>query len=161
MTITEISLYEPMRIWLSEYLYNKYQGYKIVTIDSHNERLDRVLMRSSVSCNLAIDIDIQIDILGIAKSYTETKLFFIEAKKDNLTLRDLGQLWAYCKLIDPEEAFLFTSATLGSLEKLINVYKREDLLVFGNNKKMIKRMKIGMWDTVLNCPIQDSIRPRM
>ena len=52
----------------------------------------------------------QIDVLGIAKKKNNVKLIFIEAKKTKLTLRDLGQLWAYCKLVDPEEAFLLTSA---------------------------------------------------
>ena len=51
-------------------------------------------------------------------------------------LRDLGQLWAYCKLIDSEEAFLFSSTGLGSLNKLINSFRREDLLDFGEGKNI-------------------------
>lgn len=79
---------------------------------------------------LAVGLDLQIDILGIAKRGNTVKLFFIEAKKTNLTLRDLGQLWSYCKLIEPEEAFLMTSAGLGTLNKILNILKREDLLVY-------------------------------
>ena len=60
--------------------------------------------------------------LAIATKGDEVKLFFIEAKKTRLTLRDLGQLWAYCKLVDPDEAFLFSSENLGSLNKLLNVF---------------------------------------
>lgn len=85
--------------------------------------------------------------LGIARKRNKVKLFFVEAKKTKLTLRDLGQLWAYCKLIDPEEAFLLSSAGLGSLNKLVNSFRREDLLDFGNAKK-IKKMKIGKWDVL-------------
>ena len=74
-------------------------------------------------------------------------MFFIEAKKTRLTIRDLGQLLVYCKLIDPEEAFLLSSAGLGSLNKLIISLAREDLLDYGAGTK-IKKMRVGKWDVV-------------
>lgn len=77
-----------------------------------------------------------------------------------MTLRDLGQLWAYCKLVDPEEAFLFSSAGLGSLNKLINSFRREDLLDFGNGKK-IKKMKIALWDVTKNTVDLSSMVPKI
>lgn len=138
----EYELYEDMRLWLHTYLQDKYNTYEIITIDAHAERLDRVLVKQGVFNEIATGVDIQIDILGIAKKDNLVKLFFIEAKKTNLTLRDLGQLWAYCKLIDPEEAFLITSTELGSLNKLLNIFKREDLLDYGKGK-IVKKMKIG------------------
>ena len=75
-------------------------------------------------------------------------------------LRDLGQLWAYCKLIDPEEAFLLTSAGMGSLNKLLNVYKREDLLDFGDGKR-IKKMKIAIWNINTNSPDASTMVPKI
>lgn len=141
----ENELYEPMRCWLEQYLKDKYKGYEILALDTSQERLDRALARYDIVCEAANGVDIQIDVLGIAKKKQDTKLFFIEAKKTRLTLRDLGQLWAYCKLIDPEEAFLLSSAGLGSLNKLLNAFVREDLLDYGNGKK-IKKMKVGKWD---------------
>lgn len=99
-----------MRVWLEQYLKDKYKGYEIITLDTSQERLDRALKRYDIINDMATGVDIQIDVLGIARKKNNVKLFFIEAKKTKLTLRDLGQLWAYCKLIDPEEAFLFSSA---------------------------------------------------
>lgn len=145
----EEELYEPMRLWLERYIKDKYQRYEVVAIDAHAERLDRVLAKYEVVNEMANGVDIQIDVLAIAKRGSDVKLFFIEAKKTKLTLRDLGQLWAYCKLIDPEEAFLLTSADLGSLNKLLNAFRREDLLDFGNGKK-IKKMRVGKWDIRAN-----------
>lgn len=145
----ESELYEPMRRWLEQYLKDKYKGYEIITADTSQERLDRALAKYDVIIEMANGVDIQIDVLGIARKQANVKLFFIEAKKTNLTLRDLGQLWAYCKLIDPEEAFLFSSAGLGSLNKLINSFRREDLLDFGEGKK-IKKMRVGKWDVAKN-----------
>jgi hypothetical protein len=72
------------------------------------------LVVNSIVNEMANGVDIQIDVLAIAQKGTDIKLFFIEAKKTKLTLRDLGQLWAYCKLVDPDEAFLLSSADLGN-----------------------------------------------
>lgn len=76
-----------------------------------------------------------------------------------MTLRDLGQLWAYCKLIDPDEAFLMTSSDLGSLSKLLNTFKREDLLDFGDGKH-IKKMKVAVWNLTTNAPEASTIVPK-
>ena len=98
--------------------------------------------------------------LAIAKRKNDVKLFFIEAKKTQLTLRDLGQLWAYCKLVDPDEAFLFSSLRLGSLNKLLNSFRRDDLLDFGNGKR-IKKMKVAKWDVRTNAPDMMSMVPKI
>ncbi len=156
----EEELYEPMRKWLEQYLTDKYKGYQIIVADTHSERLDRALAKYDIVNEMANGVDIQIDVLGIARKQEKAKLFFIEAKKTKLTLRDLGQLWAYCKLVDPEEAFLLTSADLGSLRKLIVSFKREDLLDFGDGKK-IKKMRVGKWDMTKNIPDWSSVVPKM
>lgn len=124
------------------------------------ERLDRVLAKYDIVNSLAVGVDIQIDVLGIAKRGKTVKLFFIEAKKTNLTLRDLGQLWSYCKLIDPEEAYLMTSANLGTLNKLLNVYKREDLLDYGSGR-FIKKMKVATWNLSSETPDFLTIIPKI
>lgn len=145
----EFDLYQPMTIWLHQYLKDKYKNSEIFVEDTHSQRLDRVLYKYGIINDLAIGVDIQIDVLGIVKNKNGYKLFFIEAKTTKLTLRDLGQLWAYCKLIDPEEAFLLTSENLGSLNKILRTFGREDLLDFGNGKK-IKKMKVAVWDKIRN-----------
>ena len=156
----EEELYEPMRIWLEQYLRDNYKGHEIIAVDTHSERLDRALAKYDIVNEMANGVDIQIDVLGIAKKKDKVKLFFIEAKKTKLTLRDLGQLWAYCKLVDPEEAFLLTSADLGSLKKLLAAFKREDLLDFGDGKK-IKKMRVGKWDVLKNAPELSSLIPKL
>lgn len=156
----EFELYLPMRNWLQGYLEDNYKGYTIITVDAHSERLDRVLSKYDIVNELAVGVDIQIDVLGIAKRGSTVKLFFIEAKKTNLTLRDLGQLWSYCKLIDPEEAFLMTSAELGTLNKLLNIFNREDLLDYGNGK-FIKKMKISTWNLTSRTPDLSTMIPKI
>ena len=156
----EWELYEPMCEWLDQYLKDNYKGYEIVVVDSHSERLDKALERYGVVKEQANGVDIQIDVLGIAKKKNIVKLFFIEAKKTKLTLRDLGQLWAYCKLVDPEEAWLLTSDDLGTLRKLLLSFNREDLLDFGDGKR-IKKMKVGIWDVKKRTPDFSTIVPKI
>lgn len=157
---SEFELYEPMRLWLNKYLSDKYKNCEIITVDAHSERLDKVLNRYDVVNDTAVGVDIQIDVLGIVRNEKAVKLFFIEAKKTSLTLRDLGQLWAYCKLIDPDEAFLMTSSDLGSLNKLLNTFKREDLLDFGDGKH-IKKMKVSVWNLSTSSPDMSTMITRM
>ncbi len=156
----ESELYEPMRKWLQQYLRDKHPRGEIITVDCHNERLDSVLAKHDVVNPLAIGIDIQIDVLGIVKLPKRVKLYFIEAKKTQLSIRDLGQLWAYCKLINPAGAFLLTSATLGGLNKILNVYHREDMLDFGDGKT-IKKMQVGIWDVKSGCIAFNTLIPKI
>ena len=122
--------------------------------------MDKVLAKYGIVKEMANGVDIQIDVLAIARKGAEVKLFFIEAKRTKLTLRDLGQLWAYCKLVDPDEAFLLSSAGLGSLNKLLNVFRREDLLDFGNGRR-IKKMRVGQWDVTKKTVDYNSLIPRI
>ena len=92
-----------------------------------------------------VGLQIQIDVLGIIKKQGDAEIVFIEAKKTILNLQNLGQLWVYCKLCDPADAFLLSSTGLGSLDKVLKNLKREDLLDFGDGKT-IKKMKVAKWD---------------
>ena len=92
----EHELYEPMRQWLQIYLENKYKKSTIITIDSHAKSLDNFLEEYDIVDYFpqAVGLDIQIDVLGIIKNGKQVDIVFIEAKKTQLNLHDLGQLWA-------------------------------------------------------------------
>ena len=158
----EYELYEPMRIWLQQYLEDKYKGWEVITIDSHARTLDMYLEENGVIDNYpeTVGVDIQIDVLGILKKNNKTKIAFIEAKKTQLNLHDLGQLWAYCKLCNPAEAFLLSSDGLGSLNKILNNLARTDLLDFGEGKT-IKQMQIAKWDLNTNSLDYKSLVPKL
>ena len=63
----EFELYEPMRVWLQQYLEEKYKGANVITIDSHARTLDVFLEQYNIVDYYpqAIGLDIQIDVLGI------------------------------------------------------------------------------------------------
>lgn len=158
----EFELYEPMKFWLQKYLEEKYKGWKITTIDSHARTLDSFLEENKVIADYpqSVGLDIQIDILGILEKGSKTNIVFIEAKKTSLNLHDLGQLWAYCKLCDPLEAFLLSSKDLGSLNKIFSNLNRIDLLEFGDGKT-IKKMQVGKWDITKKTIDYGTLIPRL
>lgn len=147
----EFELYEPMRLWLQKYLEDNNRGAIVTTIDSHARTLDLFLEEEGIIDQYpqTVGLDIQIDVLGIIKKKNKSEIAFIEAKKTQLNLHDLGQLWAYCRLCDPSEAFLLSSAGMGSLDKILKNLNRIDLLNFGDGKK-IKNMKVAKWSLTQN-----------
>lgn len=158
----EVELYEPMRLWLQSYLEDKYKGWKITTIDSHARNLDMFLEDLGIIDDYpqVVGLGIQIDVLGVIQRGSKNQIVFIEAKKTQLNLHDIGQLWAYCRLCDPAEAFLLSSVGLGSLSKIFNNLHREDLADFGDGKR-IKKMQVGKWDINANCIDFKTLIPKL
>lgn len=158
----EVELYAPMTQWLQRYLEEKYPKAIVTTIDSHARTLDLVLESAGIIAQYpsVVGLDIQIDVLGIIHQDYKPELVFIEAKKTQLNLHDLGQLWAYCKLCDPREAFLLSSCGMGSLNKILINLGRQDLLEFGDGRR-IKKMRVGIWDVAKMSIESHSLVPKM
>lgn len=160
----EVELYAGMCDWLEIYLNDKYRTKKcdIFVVDCHSVNLDSVLEQYGIIKYYpqAVGLKIEIDVLGMVIWENKAEIFFIEAKKTPLTLQNLGQLLVYCKLCNPEEAFLLSSAGLGSLDKVLNVLAREDLLDFGTGKR-IKKIKTAKWDVARNTIDYHSIIPKI
>lgn len=160
----EVELYAEMCVWLRTYLQDKYKTKKceIIVVDCHSVNLDSVLEQYGVIQYYpqAVGLRIEIDVLGIVKWSNKAEIYFIEAKKTQLTLQNLGQLLVYCKLCNPEEAYLLSSAGLGSLDKVIGSLSREDLLDFGSGKT-IKKMRVAKWDFIRHTIDQHSILPKI
>ena len=160
----EIELYEPMCVWLEQKLKYEFRNQRctIIVEDVHSVYLDSILHKYDVISYYPhiVGLGIQIDVLGIVKWEHKAKLYFVEAKKTPLNLHDLGQLWAYCRLCDPEDAFLLSSSGLGSLNKVLNNLARTDLLDFGDGKK-IKKMKVAKWDVIRKTVDNNSLVPKI
>lgn len=158
----EFELYEPMGKWLKQYLSDKYKGCNIIVDDTSQISLDKALDKYGIVSQYpqTVGLDIQIDVLGIVSKDNKAKIIFIEAKKEKLNLHHLGQLWAYCKLCDPAEAFLFSSGGMGSLDKVLINLGRSDILNYGDGKK-IKQMTVAKWDISKKAPDYTTIIPRI
>ena len=160
----EVELYAEMTVWLDTYLNDKYKGKKckIIVVDCHSVYLDSVLEKYGIIKYYpqVVGLKIEIDVLGMVIWDNKAEIYFIEAKKTQLNLQNLGQLQIYCKLCDPEEAYLLSSAGLGSLDKVLKILNREDLLDFGSGKR-IKKIKVGRWDLSKHSLDNHSVIPKI
>ena len=131
-------------------------------VDCHSVTLDSVLEKYKIINYYpqVVGLNIEIDVLGMVVWNNRAEIYFIEAKKARLTLQNLGQLLVYCKLCNPEESFLLSPAGLGSLDKVLNVLKREDLLDYGSGKR-IKKIKVAKWDLTREVIDNHSIIPKL
>lgn len=160
----EVDLYPDMCRWLYRYLNDKFRNKNcnIVVVDCHSVYLDSILEKYDVIKYYPqiVGLKIEIDVLGIVIWNDKAHIYIIEAKKTALNLQNLGQLLIYCKLCDPEEAYLLSSAGLGSLEKVLINLKREDLLDYGNGRR-IKKIRVASWDITKAGVDNHSIIPKI
>lgn len=160
----EIELYAGMNKWLHTHLSDKFKGEmcQIIVVDCHSVYLDSVLEKYNVIKYYpqVVGLKIEIDVLGIVIWENKAEIFFIEAKKTQLTLPNLGQLIVYCKLCNPAEAYLLSSAGMGSLNKVLKILHREDLLDYGTGKT-IKKIKVAKWDVVRSTIDNHSLVPNI
>lgn len=146
--MAEKDWYPEIAKWTERYLKDKYKGSEIiVTTESSTQKLDDVLLKYGVDCQMAKGIDIEVDIVGIIKRNDTYKLVFVEVKDVPLKLTHLGQLWGYCQLINPEEAFLISPKGLGTLGKCLIDLRRTDILQYGEHH-IDKSMKVAKWDAL-------------
>ncbi|MFI3169374.1 MAG: hypothetical protein R3Y06_05460 [Faecalibacterium sp.] len=160
----ETELYAGMCNWLQTYLEDKYSRTtcNVIVVDCHSVNLDAVLEQYGIIQYYpqTVGLKIEIDVLGMVIWDNKAEIYFIEAKKTQLTLQNLGQLLVYCRLCNPQEAYLLSSAGLGSLKKVLTILNREDLLNFGTGKT-IKKMKVAKWDIRRNTIDNHSLIPKL
>lgn len=161
---SEFDLYPGMCRWMETYLNEKFSGKrcKVIVVDCHSVYLDSVLEKYDVIKYYPqiVGLKIEIDVLGIVVKKDGAELYLVEAKKTALNLQNLGQLLMYCKLCNPEEAYLLSSAGLGGLKKVLNNLGREDLLDYGNGKR-IKKINVARWDITKDGIDNHSIVPKI
>lgn len=156
----EKELYPSMCKWLETYLKDNYRNSEVIVKDTSQFYLDKILEEVGVISEYpqTVGIGIQIDVLGIVKKRGRTSLFFIEAKKTQLNTHDLGQILIYSRICNPERAFLFSSAGMGSLSKLL--LEREDILEYSSDNK-IKMIQAAKWDITKEMPEMRTMIPKL
>ncbi|WP_017753864.1 hypothetical protein [Calidifontibacillus oryziterrae] len=144
--MSEIDLYPDIMKWFTQYLKDRYKKYEIEsTFITSRRYLDDVLRDKGILIPEAVGLKIKVDIVGfLTAKNREPQLAFVEVKDENLTLKDLGQLWGYTKLINPVESFLVSSTGIGALEAIVKQYRRHDILQYGHKNE--RMMKIAKWD---------------
>jgi len=137
--IKEQETYKPLCIWLKNFIKDTY-GEDSQVFDTSAQTLNnfvRTNMESFSQIEDKIkgleDFDIRPDVVGISSN--SKKLFFIESKIVALGIKEIGQLWAYSVIANPENSFLISTKNVSSsLLKIIAQSKT--FLDYGDNKKI-------------------------
>ncbi len=150
--ISEQQTYEPLCNWLNKYI-KEITGEESQVFDTSAQTLNNFL-RTNLDDFSAVenrikdleDYDLRPDVVGMSNS--SNKMFFIESKIVSIGIKEVGQLWAYSVIADPEMSFLIS--TKGITSSLLNVISNEkDFLSYSNHKKI----NIGILDKTGNVEI--------
>jgi hypothetical protein len=132
---------------------------RVKVFDSHSVKLSRLISDLGLQ-NLFPQFnawDVKVDVTGIVSSQTKGYLALIECKIKQLTLRDVGQLLGYSRVVNPILSLLISpSSPTDPLITLLKDYGRLDVLEYGPNRRYIR---LARWDNVKREVIPRSILP--
>jgi hypothetical protein len=137
--LSEIELYEPLTVWLRQYLNKQYkESTEVLDVSATN--LNNLVRQSEASLSAfeyCHEYHISPDIVGFM---IESKsLAFIEAKITALNMANVGQLLGYCLVAQPREAILIS--TLQPAASLMrSLQSNPSILDYGTN-----RIKLATW----------------
>ena len=158
--MSEVDLYEPVLTWLERVLKAHYKRMNVRVFDSHNIKLSRLINNLGLP-NLFPQFnawDVKVDVTGIVSNAEIGYIALVECKIKQLTLRDVGQLLGYSRVVNPILAVLTSpSSPSDPLITLLKDYGRLDVLEYGPEKRYIR---IARWDNVRAEIIPSTVLPR-
>jgi len=145
MYSSEKEMYPEVVSWLNVYLKHKYPRAMITSYDTSRENLCEFIRRYKLGKYFAEaeTYVIKVDITGVIRYKEKCLLAFVECKMKPISLRDISQLIGYSKVVLPVFSIIVSPRGISStVNKLINIYRRYDVLTYKNNHKL----KIACWN---------------
>ena len=147
MYSNEIEMYPDICKWLEFYLTEKFgeKAKKITVLDTHDSYLSNFIIKLKYQkyFHEFSTYKIQQDITGFIEYSDRVELVFVECKLNKLTLSNLSQLIGYSVIAIPSISILLSPKGMSnSLEKLLNVFNRRDILKYRPRRKI----SIIKWD---------------
>ncbi|MFQ3611484.1 MAG: hypothetical protein SNJ72_08325 [Fimbriimonadales bacterium] len=162
--LAEREIYPDIQAWLLQLLQHRYANAQVYNPASL--RLSKLISQTGLSEKMPshwTSWDIKVDIVGIATDKKgQTHLAFVECKVVPISLAHLGQLLGYCRVAQPDYAFLVSPKGVSSaLQRLLEVFHREDILQYQTDKSgKIRNICIARWDEQRRTIASESILPR-
>lgn len=134
--IKESSLYNPIKKWLRGFLQQKYK----------NSDVEVFVLDRSVLCKFLQTIEIQdyfplyqtfeirIDILGVIKYRKKHEMVFVEVKSNEITLKDIGQIWGYSQVGKPKFSIIISPKGISDSLSLLFSHNRYDITKYDEGK---------------------------
>jgi len=147
---SEELMYPEVSAWLERFLLQRHLRSEVRVLDTSHLPVYRALRRLNIT-GLPGDWeswDIRVDVLGIISSKQSTQLALVECKNCAITLAHLSQLLGYCRVVQPEYAFILSPVGVSdSLKRLVVTHGRRDVLEYQHPaRKMARSIVISRWD---------------
>lgn len=155
----EKEMYPYVCRWLQNILERKYKSAEILVEDTSKKLLSRWLYDHNLHRYFQDyqSYEVEVDVTGIVKTEKGISMAFIECKLDKITLRDVSQLLGYSKVARPFLSIILSPQGLSdSMNILLNVFRRYDILRYNNGKYII----IGKWNCSRAEPDIPSLIPK-
>lgn len=143
-------MYPEVREWLKNFLQQRHRRCEVCVLDTSRLPVYRALRSLEISGLPSdwVSWDVRVDVLGIITSERAVQLALVECKNSAITLTHLSQLLGYCRVVQPEYAFLLSPMGVSSmLKRLLATYRRKDILQYQlNAKRTLRSIVVARWD---------------
>lgn len=145
MYSSERKMYAEVINWLSKYLKGIYPRGKVKAFDTSQINLCEFIRRKKLDKYFPEfeTYVIKVDITGVIKYKEKCLLVFVECKLNSINLKDISQLIGYSKVVHPAFSLILSPVGISTpVNMLINIYRRYDILTYGDNLKV----RIARWN---------------
>ena len=130
-----------VRDWLDKYLKEKYSGECEVSVIVPDTDLSRLAIEPIKKVPNYSTFEFAPDVLGIMihKNTREPKLVFLNRSVNAISLKEIGEMYCYCKLADPFLAFIVSPKGLPNEVNLLLLNKNIEnkLLSYSTGKSIV------------------------
>jgi hypothetical protein len=158
MYSSEKEMYPEVVNWLIKHLEGIYTKSEIEVFNTSKINLCEFIRRKNLSIYFSEfeTYVIKVDITGVIKYKEKCLLAFVECKLKSISLKDISQLIGYSKVVRPTFSLILSPAGISSpVNKLINIYKRYDILIYWENLNI----RIAKWNKITKEIDQASLLP--
>src|SRR3989344_1273778 len=142
-----IEFTKKLKIWLDEFLkkdtFSKYELLDIIIPESSLSKINNGYIKSLQDYS---SWDFKPDLLGILmdKETKHTRLVLVNRSTSSISLKEIGEIHCYAKLVDAEYAFIISTNGLSNEVSilLLETDIHDRLLKYSGNKTII----IGSWN---------------
>jgi hypothetical protein len=155
---SEKEMYPEVFNWLLKHLKGIYPKSEIEVFDTSKINLCEFIRRKNLSIYFSEfeTYVIKIDITGVIKYKEKCLLAFVECKLNLISLKNISQLIGYSKVVRPTFSLILSPIGISSpVNKLINIYKRYDILTYYDNLNV----RIAKWNIITKEIDQASLLP--
>jgi hypothetical protein len=147
--LSEKELYPAIAKWLRDLLKYRYRKSDVIVEDTSRIMLSRWLtlkrLDSAVKCGRYFDF--KVDISGAIIDERNVRLYLVECKLNQITIKDVSQILGYSRIANPYRALIVSPrGPSRNLDRLIMVSGRSDVLQYGQQDDSESTIRICKWD---------------